>query len=112
MQLQKIVRALELQVKSGGSHLDREVGGGYASDLLSDVMAHAKKGDIWVTLQIHANIVGVATLTELAGIVIVNGREPEKDTLEKAEAEKVPIMVTGLSAFEVVGKLHGLLGAG
>ncbi len=29
--------------------------GGYVSDLLSDVMAHAQDGDVWITMQRHVN---------------------------------------------------------
>ncbi|MBM3710021.1 MAG: serine kinase, partial [Actinobacteria bacterium] len=80
-----------------------------ASDLLSDVIANAKKDSIWITLQIHQNIIGVAVLKELAGIIIVNGRKPEAETLKKAEQENIPVMVTELPAFEIIGKLYGLL---
>jgi predicted transcriptional regulator len=76
------------------------------SDLLSDVMANAKAGDLWVTLQTHQNIVAVASLKEIAGIIIIGGREPEKATLAKAEEEKIPILLTNLPAFEVVGRLY------
>ena len=110
MKLSEIVKELGLEFKSKVSNLDKEVSGGYASDLLSDVIANAKKGDIWITLQIHQNIVGVAALNELSGIILVNGRAPEKETLEKAEAENIPILGTDLPAFEVVGKLYRLLG--
>ena len=110
MKLHEIIKELGLEIKSNVSNLDNEVLGGYASDLLSDVIANAKKGDIWITLQIHQNIVGVAALNELSGIILVNGRAPEKETLEKAEAENIPILGTDLSAFEVVGKLYRLLG--
>jgi hypothetical protein len=109
MKLNQIVEELGLEVKSKVSNLDKEVSGGYASDLLSDVIANAKKGNIWITLQIHPNIVGVATLKELAGIIIVNAREPEAETLKKAEQENIPIMVTELPAFEIIGKLYRLL---
>ena len=54
-------------------------------------MANAKAGDLWVTLQTHQNIVAVASLKEIAGIIIIGGREPEKATLAKAEEEKIPI---------------------
>jgi len=54
------------------------------------------------------NIVAVASMKELSGIVLVNGREPDEDTLEKAEAEGIPIMVSGLPAFELIGRLYGL----
>ncbi len=110
MKLHQIVKELGLEVKSKVSNLDKEVSGGYASDLLSDVIANAKKDNIWITLQIHQNIVGVATLKELIGIIIVNGREPEKETLKKAEEENIPIMVTELPAFEIIGKLYRMLG--
>ena len=110
MKLHQIVEELGLEVKSKVSNLDKEVSGGYASDLLSDVIANAKKENIWITLQIHQNIVGVATLKELTGIIIVNGREPEKETLKKAEEENIPIMATELPAFEIVGKLYKMLG--
>jgi hypothetical protein len=33
--------------------MDRTVEGGYVSDLLSDVIAGAKEGDLWLTLQVH-----------------------------------------------------------
>ncbi len=86
----------------------REVTGGYASDLLSDVMGHSREGDLWVTLQKHVNIVAVAQLQGLAGIVLVNGRRPEPDTASRSEEEGIPIISTELPAFEVVGILYGL----
>jgi hypothetical protein len=92
----------------GEADAARPVGGGYASDLLSDVMANARDGDLWITLQKHQNIVAVAHLRSLAGVVIVNGREPEPETVARAAEEHVPIVVTPLDAFEVAGVLHGL----
>jgi len=86
-----------------------EVVGAYAGDMLSDVMAHAGGGELWITLQVHPNIVAVALLKELAGIILVNGRRPEPETVRKAEAEKVPILVSSLSAYELAGRLHNLL---
>lgn len=114
MQLKEIVDTLELAVKTKGGGLDREVEGGYVSDLLSDVIAHGQKGYIWVTLQIHQNIVAVTVLKELAGIVIIGGKEPAAETLKKAQDEKVAILTTQLSAFEVAGRLYslGLRGGG
>ncbi len=108
MKLEEIARDLDMEAKSGAQNLSRNVVAGYASDLLSDVMAHADEDFLWVTLQIHQNIVAVAVLKELAGIVIVNGREPEPDTLAKAEEEGVPVLVTRLPTFEVVGRLYQL----
>ncbi|MCK4689333.1 MAG: serine kinase, partial [Candidatus Marinimicrobia bacterium] len=106
MKLKEIIKELDLKVLSATGNLDVEVNGGYVSDLMSDVMANSKKGDIWVTLQTHQNIVAVAVLKELVGIIVIGGRIVEEGTLKKAEKENVPIMVTELSAFEIVGRLY------
>ena len=109
MDLESIVRELNLIVRCGEDELGMEVTGGYVGDLLSDVMANSKEGNLWITRQTHQNIIAVASLKELAGIVLVQGQEPEEDTLEKASKEGMPILVTELYAFEAAGKLYNLL---
>jgi hypothetical protein len=76
--------------------------------LLSDVIGNSREGNVWVTLQIHQNIVAVASMKDLAGIILVNAREPEEDTVQKAETESIPLMVSKLPTFELVGRLYGL----
>jgi predicted transcriptional regulator len=105
MLLNEIVEKLDLKVLAGGDQLDCEITRGYASDLLSDVIAHTHKGDLWITLQTHQNIVAVASMNELAGIVLINGRQPEQGTLQKAKGEKIPVMLSELPSFEVAGRL-------
>lgn len=108
MTLKNIIEELQLEVKSAADRLDNEITGGYVSDLLSDVLAHSREGDIWITLQIHQNIVAVASTKGLSGIVLIKGRVPEEDTIRKAEEEHITIMVSTMSAFEVVGRLYSL----
>jgi hypothetical protein len=71
MELKEVVDKLGLKPASALSRLSQECTGGYVSDLLSDVMANAQSGDVWVTLQVHQNIVAVAALKELAAIIII-----------------------------------------
>ena len=108
MQIQRIVEELNLEAKCSAENLKGQISGGYVSDLLSDVMANSKKDNIWITLQLHENIVGVASLVELAGIIIVNGREPDETVIKKAVEENIPILLTKLPAFEIVGRLYKL----
>jgi hypothetical protein len=84
---------------------DREVSGGYTSDLLSDVIANSEKDNVWITMQTHLNIVAVASLKELTAIIIVMNREVDKDALEKAKLEKIMLLSTGLTAFQISGKI-------
>jgi predicted transcriptional regulator len=106
MKLKDIVEYLGMRVETAQEGLDREVTGGYVSDLLSDVMAHSKPGDVWITLQVHPNIIAVATLKELTGIIIVQGRKPDEETIKKAQSESIPILVSDLQAFEIAGRLY------
>ena len=108
MKLVEIVEAFDLDVKCGGDALDATVTAGYASDLLSDVLANGCEGALWVTLQTHQNIVAIASMKGLAGIVLVNGRQPEEETLAKAVEEKIPIVVSKLPAFELIGRLYAM----
>jgi predicted transcriptional regulator len=101
-----IAKSFGLETRAGKDHLDEEVTGGYASDLLSDVIAHSRKGNLWITIQTHPNIVAVATMKELAGIILTGGREPDPETLRKAEEEGVPILVSPVFTFELVGRLY------
>ena len=112
MKLKEIIEKLGLEVRGKTGDLDVEVTGGYTSDLLSDVLANSNDGDLWITLQIHPNIVAIAGMKGLSGIVIINSREPEEDTLDKAQENGIPIMVSQMSAFELSGKLcaMGLVG--
>ena len=108
MKLSEIAEKLSLSVQAGTDKLDVEVTGGYASDLLSCVMAKARKGHVWVTLQSHLNIVAVASLLQLAGIIITEGMSPDAPTLQKATEEGVPILTTPHTTFAVVGQLTKL----
>ena len=111
MKLKEIVEKLKLQVLASQERLDTEVTGGYTSDLLSDVMANSRGKNLWITLQTHENIVAVAKLRDLAGIVVINNRKPDEETLNRARSEKVVLLASGETAFIISGKLYGLIGS-
>ncbi len=109
MKVKDIIQELGLQVCSGADGLDREVKGGYTSDLLSDVMGNAQEGNLWVTLQTHKNIMAIASLKELSAIILVKGFQPEEDTAAESESEGIPILSSREQTFELTGKIYELL---
>lgn len=109
MKVSDVVRQLGLKVFSGEKGLENEVTGGYVSDLLSDVMGFAREGDLWITLQTHQNVMAVASLKDLAAIVLVKGFSPEPDTLAHSDEEGIPVLGTELSTFELAGRLYQML---
>ena len=108
MKVKDVQDLLQLDLAGGINGLNREVTGGYCGDLLSDVMAHASRGALWLTIQSHQNILAVAVLKELAAIVLVNNNRPDEDTLAKANEEAIPILLTPLSAYQLAGRLYEL----
>ena len=106
MKVSHIIKTLDLKVLSGNELLERAVTGGYAGDLLSDVLANSKPGNLWITIQTHPNIIAVASAKELAGIIITNGRKPEEATLKSAQEEKLPVITCNLFTYELVGRLY------
>jgi len=110
MNLKDLAKRLALDVFQSRGDFEVAVTGGYTGDLLSDVMGNAKEHSVWITCQTHENIVAVARLKNLAGIILVNGRKPEDSTLGKARDEGVIILGTPESAFAISGALAGLVG--
>ncbi len=108
MRLQELAEQLGWELKTPNVPTEAEVRTGYASDLLSDVLANSIEGDLWVTRQTHLNIVAIAVMRDLSGILLVNGSQPDPDTVEKAVEKMVPIFRTPLPTFEIVGRLYQL----
>lgn len=109
MLVKDIIENLRLEVICGNAGLSNEVNGGYTSDLLSDVMGRAKEGQVWITLQTHKNIVAVASLKDLAAVILTRGAQPDQDAIDASEKEGIPILVTSENAFEISAKLYNLM---
>lgn len=109
MNLTDLTGELSLEVLAYNEGLGRDISGCYVSDMLSDVMANSNKGEVWVTIQTHSNILAVANLKNLSGIIVVNKRKVDEETLKKAASEKVTIMSSALSAFEIAGRIYKLI---
>lgn len=109
MKLESIIKALNLKIRCCEDKLSNEVRRGYVGDLLSDVMANSKEGDLWITRQVHPNIVAVASLKEHSGIVLVQGGTAMNETLEKAAKEGIPILESDQTGFDISGQLYRLI---
>jgi hypothetical protein len=108
MNLKNLIEKYELEVMTDLYDNDKEVSGGYAGDLLSDVIANTNTDDIWITMQTHLNIIAVASLKELSAIIIVMNRTIEDVVLEKARNEKITILRTDKTAFQISGMIYSL----
>ncbi|MGQ1788028.1 MULTISPECIES: DRTGG domain-containing protein [unclassified Saccharicrinis] len=109
MKVCDLVEKLNLKVFCGEQGINNEVVGGYTSDLLSDVMGNVDEKQVWITLQTHKNIMAIASLKEVAAVILVKGCKPEKAAIDQSNAEGIPILGTDLETFEMSGELYQLL---
>ncbi|MFZ5753964.1 MAG: serine kinase [Bacillota bacterium] len=112
MKLGEIIEKLKLErLTSGEGNLAAEVRGCYIGDLLSNVMAHAQAGNVWLTVQIHPNIVAVASLLNLPAIILVEGHQPQPETLAKAKEEGIVLLSSEHTSYHLAGQMY-MLGLG
>jgi len=109
MTVSDIVKKLGLKVISGEKGLTKQVNGAYVSDLLSDVMGNINEGQIWITLQTHKNIMAIASLKDVAAVILVKGLKPSDECEEQSNEENIPILSTELGTFDIAGKLYQIL---
>jgi predicted transcriptional regulator len=106
MNVSEFAEKLGGKILTGESGGEKQVKGIYCGDLLSWVMSHAPKDSAWITVHTHTNIVAVAALTELSCIIIPEGITPDEVAVKKAAEEGVPVISTGLDAYEICCIAH------
>lgn len=99
MNVEEFSKVLEGRLLTGDVGIDNEVTGIYCCDLLSWVMSHVNKGDGWITVHTHMNVIAVAALSEVSCVIIPEGIEVEEATIAKAVQQGIPIVSTGLCAY-------------
>ncbi|NLV72570.1 MAG: serine kinase [Actinobacteria bacterium] len=113
LDLEELTPAVDIRANGDATEGDASESGlditqGYASDLLSDVLANAPAGGVLVTLQVHLNVIAVASHAGLKAVIFSCGRRPEDDVVERASGEGLRLFVSPADTFEIVGRLYEL----
>jgi len=103
VQLKEVANKLNLEVLNKAD-FKKEVKGCYIGDLLSNVMANAKEGDLWVTIQGHQNIIAVALLADAAAVVVAENSEVDEKSIKRAAEKDVNLLRSKLSAYELASE--------
>lgn len=102
----------ELELKALYLPQNKEIclNSGFCSDMLSQVMASARPGQLWFTCQEHRNIIAVASLIELPAIVLVHSSgSPDKELIDLAREAGIALLSSDQGSFELAGKMCNLL---
>lgn len=108
MKLLDIAERLELKNLTPALSLARDIRNGYVSDILSDVIVHAREGGLLVTYQVHMYAVAVAVQSGFDGMIFSLGRVPEPEVIERAVSENICLFMSQQPSFDIVGGLYAL----
>ena len=106
MNLEMLKNDFGFKLLNKNENFDREVSGVYCCDLLSWVMANGKADNAWVTVQVHGNILAVASLLDFSCIIIPENIGVEDSIIEKADEEGIMIFSTELDTYHVFQKFY------
>lgn len=106
MNLTQIKKLLNCKNLTNENLLDREIRYCFASDLMSDVLRFARTNCLLLTGITNIQVIQVAEILDLLGIIFVRGKLPESDVILLAEEKKLPLLATENLLFDTCGKLY------
>ena len=111
MTLNDIQKILDAEVISGNERLDKEIGYAFAADLLSDVLAIARRGAdgaLLITGNVTLQVIYTADVVDLGAILFVRGKRPTESMIQLANQMQIPLLMTSYIMFETCGRLYQL----
>ena len=109
MRISELAKALELELISAPDYEDREVTGCYIGDLLSWVMGRAQSGDAWITIMSNINIAAVASLADVACVILAEGVRPDEGVTEKANMQNIVVFGSNKTSYELAAAYHTMV---
>ena len=97
---------LEADVIVGSDLQDIVAEMGCGADLMSDVLAFAKKGTLLLTGLTNMQVVRTGEMADIVGVCFVRGKRPPQETIELARKNALPLLATELQMFESCGRLY------
>ena len=86
--------------------MEREVKGVFCCDLLSIAMGKAPADYAWVTVMANVNTLAVASLTDVACVVLAEGAKLDEATAAKAAEQGITVFETKEPIFEAALRIR------
>lgn len=108
MKIKDLMELSNFKLISDRTGLEHDITGIFCSDLLSHVMGHAGEGNILITMLNNINVLGVASLLDLSGVIFSHSIKVNEQVVLKANELGITLLSTALSTAETVIVLHEL----
>jgi hypothetical protein len=103
MTVSGLIEALALEVLAAGDG-ERVADRAFVGDILSHALGRAPGGAVWITVQVHLNVVAVAVVRGFPAIILAEGRRPEEEMVERAKTEGIALLTSPLTGYELAGR--------
>lgn len=107
MRLDEVVEILDGVIISGSEQLHREVTYGFASDLMSDVLAFGRTDSVLLTGLMNCQVVRTAEMLDMKAIIFVRGKIPSQDIASLAFENGMVVISTRHTLYTASGLLYG-----
>lgn len=106
MNLNEIKELLSCKSLTDESLLEKRIEYCFAADLMSDVLRYARTGSLLLTGITNNQVLQVAEILDLKGIIFVRGKLPDCEIIEQSNSRGLPLLATESLMFDCCGKLY------
>jgi predicted transcriptional regulator len=106
MNTQDILKIVNGTLITINGDLRRPVGGAFAADLMSDVLASIQPEAVLITGLCNPQVVRTAHMADVAAIILVRGKRAPAETIDLANLEEIPIVSTPFGMYEACVRLN------
>ena len=108
--LKDVLALLDGELLTPGCPLEVECPKVFASDLMSDVLTSAEPGSLLLTGLANAHVVRTCSVADMAAVIFVQGKRPDRDVVDQARSNNLPLIATRLPMFEACSRIAGFYG--
>ena len=105
MKIKEIVKLINGKLLTPPFTKEREISCAFAADLISDILMCTKEPTLLLTGLTNPQIIRLADMIDLEGIVFVRGKKPPKEIVDMAIERELPLIVTPYTMFKTSGIL-------
>lgn len=106
MTVNEFIKISGVQILVEGDDIDAKIEGCYIGDLLSWVMSKASMGDIWLTVMGNINSIAVATLNDVACIVLTENAPLDEIAKKKAEQQGITVLQSEKNSYQLATEIY------
>ena len=106
MLFHEVAEILEAEVLCGQDRMEYEVFKACASDMMSDVLAHAKDNSLLLTGLLNQQVIRTAEMMDILCVCFVRDKSPDVTILDLAREKGIIVMRTPYLMFEASGRLY------